>query len=161
MTAKEKTVGEIALDLQKKGDLQTDSIELQREIHKGSSSKKSYEEEVWECVERGKKDPKIEGDFFVVVLFKKERHLQNIIRQYFLYRQTCPTPEYDQTVYQYHRKQEQLQYIWTIPNNATCQYLPLMDEVPFDQELLLSMVEAFKSGQLEHLANVLNGIVCP
>jgi hypothetical protein len=151
------TVGRKAIDLQMKGDLQTDSIELQTEIHKGSNSKKSYEEEVWECINRGLSDPKIEGDFFVVVLFKKERHLQNIVRQYFFYRQSCPTPEYDQTVYKIHRKGTKIQYLWTVPNNAACQFLPQMGaDLPEDQKLLLSMVHAFNSGKLDLWAKKLN-----
>lgn len=155
MTTK-KTVGEEAIKLQTTGDMQTDSIELEREIHIGSNSDKSYEEEVWDTVDRGIKDPNIEGDFYVVVLFKKERHLQNIVRQYFFYRQSCPTPEYDQTVYLYHRKEDEAEFLWTVPNNAACRFIPLMEELPKDHETLLNMVNAFNCGDLDKLAAKLN-----
>ena len=79
----QETVGEASLRLQKSGGDHPDSIELQREIHQGSNSKKSYEEEIWETVDRGRKDPKIKNNFYIVVLFKKERLLTNIIRQLF------------------------------------------------------------------------------
>lgn len=104
----EETIGKISLDLQSKGTMDTDAIELQREIHKGSNSEKSFDEEVWAAVDRGRKDSNIDGIFYVVVLFKKERALQNIIRQYFFYRQSCPTPEFDQTVYCYRPKTDSL-----------------------------------------------------
>jgi len=151
-----ETIGKIVLDLQK-SDMQTDAIELQREIHKGSNSEKSYEEEVWETVALGCKDSLMKGDFFVVVLFKKERLLLNTVRQYFFYRQTCPTPEFDQTVYKYTRKDGKMDFIWCIPNNAACQFLPqMLDDVPPDQQTLIHMVNAFRCGDLDKLALKLN-----
>ena len=89
LESQEKTVGSIALEKLKRPE-DHNSIDLQQEIHKGYASEKSYEEEIWDCVDRGLKDPSIEGDFYVVVLVKKERLLQNIIRNYFLYRKSCP-----------------------------------------------------------------------
>lgn len=151
-----KTVGEQALEAQKT-DVQSDYIELQKEIHQGTNSKKSYEEEVWEAVDRGRKDNAIKGDFFVVVLFKKERHLQNIVRQYFFYRQSCPTPEYDQTVYLYERNADKLNFMWCVPNNATVMNLCLRHkELPEDQQWLAEMCKAFTSGELEKWAVSLN-----
>lgn len=154
-----KTVGEESLLLSKStaGEKGPEAIELQREIHKGSASKKSYEEEVWEAVDRGRKDNAISGDFFVVVLVKKERHLKNVVRQLFFARQTCPTPEYDQTVYRYIRSADEIEFIWTIPNNATCAYMPHMgSDLPDDQALLLEMVLAFQRGDLDKKAILLN-----
>jgi hypothetical protein len=149
---KEKTVGEEAIALQVKDD-KIDSIELQRDIHKGSNSKKSFEEEIWEAVDRGKRDATIEGNFYIVVLFKKERHLQNIVRQYFFYRQSCPSPDFDQTVYKYHPRGDELEYLWTIPNNAACVFLPANKfRLPPEQLPLLEMVEAFRRGDLDKLA---------
>lgn len=163
-TPKEKkpTVGEESLKLQKKtGEKDApDSIELQQEIHRGTNSKKSYEEEVWETVDRGRRDSAIEGDFFVVVLFKKERHLKNIVRQLFFYRQSCPTPEYDQTVYQYHRKDDEMEYLWTVPNNAACLFLPRIEKsLPEEQRWLVSMVNSFNKGELDQLAERLNQVL--
>lgn len=124
--------------------------ELQESMHKGDSSEKTFEEEVWVTVGRGVKADYISGDFFVVVLFRKDRILKNIIRQQFFYRQTIPTPEFDQTVYKYFRKDDKLEMLWTIPNNATCLYLPLMGaDLPKEHLPLLEMVEAFKRGDLD------------
>ena len=147
------SVGKIALDLQKKSDLQTDSIELQREIHKGSNSDKSYEEEVWTTVERGRDDTSIHGDFYIIVISKKERLLQNIVRQYFFYRQSCPTPEFDQTVYKFIREDDHVDFLWTVPNNVACLNLPLRKkDLPADQMMLVSMIDAFHCGDLDRLA---------
>jgi len=151
-TAEAKTVGETALDLQVKDD-KINAIELQREVHKGSNSERSFEEEIWEAVDRGKKDPSMEGTFYIVVLFKKERHLQNILRQYFFYRQSCPSPDFDQTVYKYYPKGDEIEYLWTIPNNAACVFLPANRfDLPSEQLPLLEMVEAFRRGDLDKLA---------
>ncbi len=146
-------MGKIALDLQKKNDLQTDSIELQKEIHKGSNSDKTYEEEVWFTAKRGIEDTSIHGDFYIVVLFKKERLLHNVVRQYFFYRQSCPTPEFDQTVYKYLRNDVKIDHLWTVPNNVACLNLPLRKkDLPSDQMMLVSFIEAFHSGELDRLA---------
>jgi len=158
-TQKTKTVGEESLKLWEKsqGEEGPDAIELQREIHKGSNSEKSYEEEVWEAVDRGKRDSEVEGDFYIVVLFKKERHLTNIMRQMFFYRQSCPTPQYDQTVYKYHRDDDELEFLWVVPNNSACVFFPRIgDALPPDQRWLLSFVEKFNNGELDKLSQKLN-----
>lgn len=159
-TAKKASVGEESLKLAKNTE-KYNAIELQQEIHKGSKSEKSYEEEVWETVDKGRKAPELDPskDFFIVVLFKKERLLQNVVRQYFFYRQSCPTPEYDQTVYKYHRKGDELEYIWTVANNVTTLYLKkMLDEnaIPKDQETLAFMAEAFLTGNMDKYAKKLN-----
>lgn len=151
-----KTAGACALEAIQK-DEHTDYIELQREMQGGTNSSKSYEEEVWEAVRRGKEDSLIQGSFFVVVLYKKERLLQNIIRQYFFYRKTCPTPEYDQTVYLYHHEDDSLEFVWTIPNVASVMNLQRNKSIlPEDQGWLISMSEAFQRGELDKLANKFN-----
>ena len=150
-----KTVGSHALDLQRKTAEKINSIDLQREIHKGTNSRKSFEEEVWECVQRGLDDPKITGNFYVVVLFKKERLLQNVVRQYFFYRESLPTPEYDQTVYHIRSKDQKIKFIWTLPDVATCEWLPMRkNELPNDQHKLVYMIEAFHSGTLYREAHL-------
>jgi len=156
---KKTTVGAESLKLTEKsiGEKGPDAVELQQEIHKGSNSEKSYEEEVWEAVDRGRKDSEIEGDFYILVLVKKERHMKNVMRQLFFYRQSCPTPQYDQTVYLYHRKDDEIEFLWTVPNNAACMFLPRMgSDLPDDQTLLVEMVDAFHTGKLDQKARFLN-----
>lgn len=152
------TVGKASLDLATSTQNEIyDRQEIEKEVHKGSNSQKSYEEEIWETIQNGKKDDAIQGSFYIVVLLKKERILNNVLRQYFFYRQTCPTPEYDQTVYKYIPEGDKIEYIWTVPDVETCNYLPLhKNSLKEDQLLLLSMIEAFKKGDLEKWAAKLN-----
>lgn len=152
-----KTLGQAALESQSQGQMDATATDVQREIHKGTNSKKSYEEEVWDCVDRALKDEAVKGDFYVVVLFKKERVLKNVVRQYFFYRHSCPTPEYDQTVYHVRRKDKKVKYLWTIPDVATCKWMPLRkNELPDDQLKLVSMIEAFESGELDKQVKLIN-----
>jgi len=54
--------------------------------------------------------------FYVCVITKKERLMDNVLRNYFLARSTCPTPQYDQTVYKYHRDSGAIQFLWVLPS---------------------------------------------
>lgn len=139
----QQTVGSKALELQSKGDQEINAIDLQREIHK-----EKWENDFRECFDRGKR--RFDGDFFVVVLFKKERLLHNVVRQYFIDRQSCPTPEWDQTVFHYHRESDELEFLWCVPDHTTCKALiQNKDELSLEQIPLLQYVQAFYSGQLD------------
>jgi hypothetical protein len=154
---KTTTVGAEALKLQQDTSLEMNAQELQQQMHKGVCSKKSYEEEVWDCVDRALKDTNVGTEFFVVVLSKKERLLQNVVRQFFFYRNSCPTPEYDQTVYRYIKKDDELEFLWCIPNNslaAAMTYYP--DNFTAEQQALVQYVKDFNSGKLDIKARQLN-----
>ena len=153
---KKITVVKKALELQSKKDEKINPIDLQREIHKGSNSKKSYIEKVQDCVKEGCKER--EGDFYIVCLIKKERHLQNIIRPYIFHRKSCPSPDFDQTVYKFHRKDFKLEYLWCIPDRNTYINIILYKNVlPLEQNELIEHVLNFKSGKLDQLCAKLNG----
>jgi hypothetical protein len=153
-----KTIGQHQYAILSKSNDKINPIELQRDIHKGTNSERSFEEEVYDACERGINDPKIEGDFYIVVLFKKERHLKTTVRQYFFYRQSCPTPQYDQTVYRYIRKSDEIRYLWTVPDKSTCETLPFDKHlIPEDHQLLVVMTENFNNGELDRYAMRLNG----
>ena len=74
-----KTVGKHASDLLLRSPDTRDPIELQREMQK------KYAENILDCVARGKKELVPSGDFYVVVETKKERLLQNVVRNYFFF----------------------------------------------------------------------------
>jgi hypothetical protein len=150
-----KTAGELSLEYSKKND-KILAVDMQREILNGTNSKRSFLEEVEFSAHRGRQDPNISRDFFVVCLLKKERLLQNIVRPYYFYRQTCPTPDYDQTVYKVHSNGE-LEYIWTIPDIDTCNQVVINKHLMAeDHVLLISMVTAFNNGELLRYAKKLN-----
>jgi hypothetical protein len=144
------TVGQVSLDLSQKQPETTSPIEQMEE------SLTEYERNVWECVERCKKD--YPGDFYVVVITKNEKLMPNVFRNFFYGRLSCPTPDYDQTVYKYKRKDDSLTFAWVIPSRDACHYLKdnALQVAP-EERGLLQYVMAFADGTLFKLAKELNG----
>lgn len=141
-----KTVGEEAYKRLLNPDSKQEIIETQREIDK------DYFKELEECARRGKKLPFGSNDFFIVVVCKKERLMENVIRRYFFPRQTLPTPDYDQTVWRY-KKDGYVEFIWTIPDHNTCQEMyHHSDRYPEEEKELVNMVKLFMQGRLYHSA---------
>jgi len=149
--SKRETVGKIAIDLKKNESDNTHSpTEQMRE------QLEDYDENIYECLEDGKNERF--GDFFVVVITKKERIIDNVLRNYFFHRYTCPTPEWDQAVYKYHRQGDYLEFLWVIPSRDTCQYMT-DNALTIDKEErdLLNFVYDFNAGTLLQKAKKLNG----
>jgi hypothetical protein len=145
------TVGSYATELMQKEPESRDPIELQREIHKNT-----YEGGVFEAIERGKKSYK--SPFYVVVIVKKERLMQNVLRHYFFPRQTCPRPEWDQVVYRYTDHDEKIEFLWVIPDKQTCQlFMENAVTIAPEEKWLLKMVLDFKDGTLDNLSKTYNG----
>lgn len=146
-----ETLGKISSDLLKKEPETTDPIELQREIHK------NYEEQMYICINRAKQDLPT-GDFYIVIETKKERLMLNVLRNYFVYRYSCPTPTNDQTVYKFHRKEDRIEFLWVIPSHDTCEYFKKNAlTIPDDQRELLKYILDFEDGTLLIKAKKLNG----
>ena len=146
---KRETVGKISSDLLAKEPVQATAYEL------GSEMSKTYADNLILCAERGKKD--IDTDFFIVVLTKKEKLMPNVLRHFFGYRYTCPTPNYDQAVYKYTLKNDQIEFIWVIPDRTICwDYVRNRELVPPDQYPLLRYVLEFEDGTLTRRAKELN-----
>jgi hypothetical protein len=148
--SKKVTVGKMATDLAAQDTVAQSPIELEREVHK------EYEQNFHDCLERGKKQ--YTGDFFIVVLTKKERLLPNVLRHYFLHRTTCPTPDYDQAVYHYHRQHDGYEFLWVIPDKNSCK-LMIQEalHLPESQHDLLRFVLDYADGELMKKAKKLNG----
>lgn len=146
--ASRETVGKISTDLLRKAE-PISPIEQMRE------SLTEYEKNINECLETGKKTfPK---DFFIVVITKKEPLMPNVIRNYFFPRLSCPTPDYDQTVYKYSLKNDHIEFLWVIPSRDTC--FLLVDnrhEVAPAEYALLQFVLKFHDGTLFKIAKSLN-----
>lgn len=149
MTEKKKAVGAYAAELQQKEQETRDPIEIQREVHK------DYEKHFMEALDTGKKN--YPGDFFIVVTTKMERLMQNVIRNYFFPRQSCPTPEYDQAVYRYDRQSEMVEFLWVLPAKDVCEHLRInaLMVAPEERELLF-FVLSFYDGTLMVKAKKLN-----
>jgi len=147
-----KTVGKLAHDLMLKDQETRDPIEIQREIHK------DYDKHIQECVDRTKKEH--DGDFYIVVITKKERLMKNVLRSFFLGRKSCPTPEWDQTVYKYHRSDDRIEFLWVVPAKDVCEHFKDNMLVIDDKEReLLKFVLDYQDGTLLALSKKLNNEV--
>ncbi len=96
--------------------------------------------------------------FYVVVLIKKERLMPNVLRHYFFPRQSCPRAEWDQVVYRYRDEGDQIEFLWVVPDQNTCELLKV-NAVSVDphERWLLQMVLDFSDGTLDQKARILNG----
>lgn len=145
-----ETVGAKALELLQKEEGPVSVIDQQRAMTE------DYNKNLIEAVDRGY--TKYKGNFFIHVEKKVEPLLPNVFRCYFIDRQTCPTPNYDQDVYMYNRDVGQIEYLWTIPDRDTCfnlkqNYLQVVEE----EKWSLKFVFDFDSGKLLQRCKELNG----
>lgn len=150
MTMTRDTIGKISQDLLVKEDGTYTAHELQQVMQE------EYEKNIQECIVRCEKMFPPGLDFYIVVATKREKLLTNVIRNYFFGRQSCPTPEYDQTVYCY-KATGDLNFMWVIPSKEACRYI--MDhwlDLPPDQHELRDFVRAFEDGSLLRLSKKLN-----
>lgn len=150
------TVGKSAIALQEKASKETGASSSHSVIDQTQEQLSEYLDNLKQCVYDHKN--KIMDDFYVVVITKKERLLENVLRNYFLARQSCPTPDYDQAVYFYDYKKEDLSFIWVIPDKETCMMLiKNMSRVAPEEQQLLQYAIDFASGKLFWLAKQRNG----
>lgn len=102
--------------------------------------------------------PAIDHDFYVKAILKAEPALPDTFRMYYRPFFSCPTPDYDQTVYKYHYHEEKVELIWTIPCKAACHYiLDNFVSLPPEQDELKQFVLDFAQGNLFIKAKKLNG----
>lgn len=146
-----KTVGEVALELQAKDDGKVTPRE------QATEHLREYKSSLSECVSNSEKKFGLDTNFFIVVITKKEPLLENVLRNYFIGRTTCPSPDYDQAVHHFHAKSGDLELIWVIPSRDTCYFM--LDNaltIPHEQKELLSYVIEFKDGTLFKVMKKLN-----
>ena len=147
---KRETVGKLSTDLLKSAHTNDHSAHDQmREMLT------DYEKNIHEAIISGTKQFK--GDFFIVVLTKKEPLMPNVIRNYYFARKTCPTPQHEQVVYHYHSDTPDIEFLWVVPSLEAC--VTLYNEAAFahpDERQLLQFVLDFRDGTLLHKAKELN-----
>ena len=98
------------------------------------------------------------GDFFIAALLKKEKLLDNVLRNYFVPTLSCPTPHYDQTVYRYNDAKGDIEFLWVVPDEETCMiFKDNKNIVVPDERGLLYNILSFYDGTLFKLAKKLNG----
>ena len=148
--ATKDTVGKLSSELLQQdvyGDI-TAGDQMQEQL-------RDYERFLFECLASGKNQ--YAADFYVVVVTKRERLMPNVFRNYFISRQSCPTPNYDQTVYKYHRKDDHLEFLWTLPSVVGIKNM-LEHRHHLDPSLytLLRFVLEFSDGSLDKKAQLFN-----
>lgn len=148
---KKETMGAVALELAKSARDNTHSAHDQME-----ESLTEWDKNIFECVDKFK--ALFPHDFYIVVITKKERLLDNVLRNYFTGRISCPTPDYDQTVYRFDRRDDVLEFLWVIPSKDACLYLKSnVLSIPPEERQLLGYVLDFSDGILFNMAKQLNG----
>ena len=96
-----KTVGAIASELKQSDNALINPQEIQKATEKEyldnlvwavKHAKKQVPCETAECKEICDKRTSMDGDFYIVGILKKERLLDNVLRNYFIPTLACPTP---------------------------------------------------------------------
>jgi len=147
---KRETVGASSLRLSRKAPDAQNAIDQMRE------SLTDYDQNIHMCVSEHRNV--FPGNFFVVVITKKERLMSNVVRGYFTARLSCPTPDYDQAVYRYTREDDRLEFLWVVPARDMCMLLRSNSlAVPPEQYELLGYILKFEDGTLMDTAKKLNG----
>ena len=150
MTQKRETVGKISSELLGKSPDSVDPIEIERAMHG------DYSKNMFDCWSAGRSS--FHGDFFIVVITKREPLMPNVLRNYFFSRVSCPTPDYDQTVYHYKKNDDVLDFLWVIPSKDACiQLSEQATSVAPEEWGLLNYVLRFADGSLYKIAKKLNG----
>ncbi len=146
---KRDTVGKISLDLAKQDAGKVSVIDQQRAMTE------DYMKHLFECIDSHY--DKFKDSFFIEVTTKMEPLMQNVLRNYFCARQSCPTPNYDQTLFRYNKEQGRIEFIWTIPSRDACHHLKEnMLEVVQEEKELLQFVLMFADGTLFKLCKKFN-----
>lgn len=162
-----QTMGKIASDLLLKTPDSNDPIEIQR------ATENEYLHNLEWCVQHELKKvdcssieghdvckdrTSMTGDFYVSALLKKEKLLQNVLRNYFIPTKCCPTPNFDQTVYKYNAKKEAIEFLWVIPDQETCLTFKDNKQIIVPEERgLLQFILDYYNGNLHRICKKLNG----
>lgn len=142
-------LGKISADLARKTPDSRDPIELQRAMCK------DYDDQLMDCIKTHKQE--FMQDFYVVVHFVGEKLYPNVVRNYFMGRKSCPTPEYNQIVYEYKISDDSLNFMWVVPDKITCQvYRDSAVSVHPQKHDLLRFVLDFYDGTLDAISKQRN-----
>lgn len=115
---KREKVGKLSVDLATKVTKEdyNHTVEEQR-----NEQLSQYDKNLYECFDTNKK--KYPGIFYLVVITRSDKVLTNILRHQFFTRHSCPTPQFDQCVYQCHKDWSTPKIMWVIPCEQYAQEL--------------------------------------
>jgi hypothetical protein len=134
-----QTVGAAAYEILRKGESSQGVVDTQREMQKG------YLDELIKCAKRHEwREP-----FYLCVITKKERIMQNVIRNYFFARQTRPAPDYNMALYKYDPIDECISFEWVLPDpESVDMILENAAQLPKEQNDLIDFCVKFRLGVL-------------
>lgn len=115
-----------------------------------------FVKELEQSIENGQKTFK--DPFYVLVLSNKEMWAPNVIRNYFIPRQTSPLaseltaqyPHYVKTLYKVNSSSKSLTLLWSIPGKEDCK--SIMKNKNLYSPELVSWIKELKSGKLDLVA---------
>ena len=146
---KRETAGKIARDL----IIKADPVNV---IDQTQEMLTDWDNNIAQAIKDGKS--KYIHDFYICVETKKEKLLENVIRNFFFTRTTCPTPNYDQTIFKYHYKEDIPEFLWVIPSRDACKLIKQEAlNLPKEQKELINFVFDFDDGTLLRRCKELNG----
>lgn len=149
----ERTVGKEAYDLLIKNEKVDHTV-----VEQMREQLSDYEKYFWECFDEGKKVHSPNKPFYIVVLTKKERLMENVLRNYFFHRSSCPTPDYDQSVYVIDPQTELLELLWVLPAKDVCEFMRnnALKIDPSERQLLMYVLGLYDDSLVKK-AKQLNG----
>jgi hypothetical protein len=149
MDKTKQTAGAIYTQLQSQRQESITAFEMQEAMQE------DYIPKLVAQVELDKK--KIKGDLFIEVVTKRDPLMPKMVGNWFKSRLTCPTPNYDQSVFHYDRRKDSIEYLWTIPDLPMCKFLirHALNLSELDKSLLKYVLD-FRDGTLLQLAKHLN-----
>ncbi len=138
-----KTLGSHVLELRIQGhDPHATAIDIQRQLQE------KYEPALRYVADESRKVCP-DKDFFIEVMTKRERIMEEVFRCYFIARRSCATPFFDQSVYRVHARDEGISLLWTIPDiNAFYFIMGNLLTIPPEEKWLASCVMAYSDGEL-------------
>lgn len=162
-----KTIGSIATELKQKQDSNLNPQDIQQAteqeyldnlIWSVQHARKKVDCADEECKKNCDTRSAMIGDFYIVGILKKERLLDNVLRNYFIPTLSCPTPHFDQTLYKYNAQKEDIEFLWVIPDRETCEmFKENKDKIVPEERSLLKFILDYYDGTLFQLAKKLNG----
>lgn len=144
---KSKNVGKAVYDILSKPQEEMQVEEVLEEY------KHEYLEEILTCIRDNKN--KYISPFYIIVLTKKEPWAVNVMRNWFIARQTKPSskwmrdqfPNFMQTVYSWDDRSEELKILWSLPTWQDS-LVVLKNKALYDPQLVKWILE-YESGMLD------------
>lgn len=98
------------------------------------------------------------GDLFIEVQEVPIKLMPGQVKHQFYWKIACPRPTYDQTLFHYCYKTDDLTYLWTIPSKDVCLlYLENANKVVPEERQLLDFICKFADGTLHKVMKAYNG----